>query len=343
MTARRSRHSREPGVLRRLLRGIGRLVLILVVLLLTTLAACRWQAATRETRTRLEAAPATGRFVRAHDVDVFIQERGPADGPIVLFMHGMGAWSEIWQPTMTAVSGAGFRAIALDLPPFGYSERPAATAYGRQAQARRIIGLLDTLGVQRAYLVGHSFGGGPTMEAVLQAPSRVAALVLADAAIGLDTASGDAGLAGTLLGIGPVRDTLIAATVTNPRLTGYLLGQFVADPSAVTDARVQMLQAPLALDGATSAFGDWLLDFMTSAERPLSKDPAAYRMLSLPTLIIWGDRDTTTPLPQGEQLKTLIAGAELAVMPGVGHMPQLEDPPQFDRLLVDFLRKQRQP
>jgi pimeloyl-ACP methyl ester carboxylesterase len=343
MNARRSRDLRQRSVLRRLGRGFGRLLFILVLLLVATLAACRWQASTRETRTRLEAAPATGRFVRAHDVDVFIQERGPADGPVVLFMHGMGAWSEIWQPTMATIAGAGFRAVALDLPPFGYSERPAATAYGRQAQARRIIGLLDTLGVERAYLVGHSFGGGPTMEAVLQAPARVSALVLADAAIGLDAPAGGAGLPGMILGIRPVRDAMVSATVTNPRLTGYLLGQFVADQSAVTDARVQMLQAPLVLSGATSAFGDWLLDFMTSDERPLSQDPAAYRALSLPSLIIWGDRDTTTPLAQGEQLKTLIAGAELAVMPGVGHMPQLEDPPQFDRLLLDFLQKQRHP
>ena len=190
MNARHARGPRRPGVLRRLARGFGRLLFILVLLLLATLAACRWQASTRETRTRLDAAPATGRFVRAHDVDVFIQERGPADGPVVLFMHGMGAWSEIWQPTMATIAGAGFRAVALDMPPFGYSERPAATAYGRRAQARRIIGLLDTLGAERAYLVGHSFGGGPTMEAVLQAPARVSALVLADAAIGLDAPAG---------------------------------------------------------------------------------------------------------------------------------------------------------
>ena len=66
--------------MRRLRRGLRRLLFILVLLLLATLAACRWQASTRETRTRHDAAPSTGRFVRAHDVDVFIQERGPADG-----------------------------------------------------------------------------------------------------------------------------------------------------------------------------------------------------------------------------------------------------------------------
>ena len=343
MTARHSRNPRHGSVLRRLGRGFVRLLLILVMLLLTTLAACRWQASARETQTRLEAAPSTGRFVRAADVDVFIQEQGASDAPVVVFMHGMGAWSQIWRPTLAAVAHAGFRAVAIDLPPFGYSERPVATAYGRQAQARRIIGVLDALGAQTAVLVGHSFGGGPTMEAVLQAPSRVAALVLADAAIGLDATPGNSSLPGLILGTQTVRDTLVSATVTNPRMTGRLLAQFVADPAAVTDERVRMLQAPLVLQGATSAFGDWLFEFTTSTERPLSQSSQSYRALTVPALIIWGDRDTTTPLAQGQRLKDVISGAELAIMPGVGHMPQIEDPPLFERLLVAFLQKQRRP
>ena len=327
--------------MRRLVRVLANLALALVALAVVTLGACRWQAASRETSTRQQAAPTSGRFVRAADVDVFIQEEGSPTAPAVVFLHGMGAWSEIWKPTMATVAAAGYHAVAIDLPPFGYSERPVASAYGRQAQARRIVGVLDALRLEKAYLVGHSFGGGPTMEAVLQAPSRVRALVLADAAIGLDAPRGSGGLVTNLLGVRLVRDTIVAATVTNPRMTGRLLGQFVADPAAVTDARVRMLQAPLALQGATPAFGDWLLDFMTSDERPLSTDPNAYAVLSIPTLIIWGDRDTTTPLPQGERLAGLIKGSVLSIMPGVGHMPQIEDPAEFDRLVVGFLQQQR--
>ena len=343
MTPRGSRDPRRRSALRRLGRGVGRLLFLVVLLLLATLAACRWQASARETQTRLEAAPSTGRFVRAGDVDLFIQEQGAGDAPVVVFMHGMGAWSQIWRPAMAAVANAGFRAVAIDLPPFGYSERPAATAYGRQAQARRIVGVLDALGAQTAVLVGHSFGGGPTMEAVLQAPSRVAALVLADAAIGLDATPGNSRVPALILGTQTARDTLVSATVTNPRLTARLLRQFVADPAAVTDERVRMLQAPLVLQGATSAFGDWLFDFTTSTERPLSQNPQSYGTLTLPALIIWGDRDMTTPLAQGERLKDVIGGAELAIMPGVGHMPQIEDPALFERLLLAFLQKQRRP
>jgi pimeloyl-ACP methyl ester carboxylesterase len=314
---------------------------LVIVLITVTLGACRWQALERETKTRIDAAPATGRFVRAADVDLFIQELGPRDAPVVLFVHGMGAWSELWRSTLTATAAAGFRTVAIDLPPFGYSERPARKTYGRADQARRILGVIDALGVARVTLVGHSFGGGPTMEAVLLAPERVKTLVLADAAIGVGVPDGSPGLAPILLGVRPLRNALVSTTVTNPRMTRRLLSQFVAKPEAVTDARVAVLQAPLQVQGGTDAFGDWLLDFVTSREPALSKQPEAYKALRVPTLVIWGDRDDTTPLAQGRQLAELIAGARLAVMPGVGHMPQIEDADQFNRLLLAFLAQRR--
>jgi len=328
------------GLARCMLRGALVASAALVVVVAVALAAFRWQAHARETQTRTAAAPPGGRFVRAGDVDVFVQETGPPGAPVVVFVHGMGAWSELWRETLGATAAAGFRAVALDLPPFGFSERPAGGTYGRQHQARRILGVIDALGVERAILVGHSFGGGPTMEAVLLAPQQVRALVLADAAIGLDAAGGGGGPAAALLRVRPLRNAIVSATATNPLLSRSLLARFVARPEAVTDARIRVLQAPLVLRGATDAFGDWLLEFLTSREVPLSANPAAYRGLAVPTLIVWGDLDATTPPAQGRRLAELIAGAELILMPGVGHMPQIEDPARFNQLLTSFLARQ---
>lgn len=330
---------------RRLLRRAGRWILAIAVVLAlgttATLGACRWQAYARESKPRAEAAPRAGRFVRAADVDLFLQEAGPENGPVVVFIHGMGAWSELWRSTIEATAAAGFRAVALDLPPFGYSERPPQKTYGRISQARRILGVLDALAVAQATLVGHSFGGGPTMEAVLLAPDRVSALVLADAAIGPDTPAGAPGLAGRMLRFRPLRNAIVSATVTNPRFTRNLLGRFVAAPGAVTDGRVAVLQAPLAVQGTTDAFGDWLFEFLTSQEEMLSRQPRAYARLTVPTLVIWGDRDDTTPLADGQRLAELIPGTELAIMNGVGHMPQIENVDDFNRLLLTFLQRQQ--
>jgi pimeloyl-ACP methyl ester carboxylesterase len=337
-----TRPAKKDSGAKRISRRILLAFAVLLGLVAALLAVFRWQAQARETRTRVEAAPAGGRFVRAGDVELFIQELGPPEAPVVLFVHGMGAWSEIWRETLVATAAAGFHAVAVDLPPFGYSEHPSSDAYGRQDQAHRILGVLDALGASRAILVGHSFGGGPTLEAVLLAPERIRALVLADAAIGLNSPDDGGGAAALLLRLRPLRNALVAATVTNPLLSRRLLTMFMASPGPATDTRVRMLQRPMVLQGLTDAFGDWLLEFLTSREEPLSKDVNAYRSLALPTLILWGEADTTTPLSQGIRLAELIRGSELVILPNVGHMPQIEDLTGFNRILIAFLSKQRE-
>ena len=151
------------------------LILLLAVILFFTL-----QANLRETKTRQEAAPSTGRFVQAGDVELFIQEMGPEDGQVILFIHGTAAWSGLWRETMTPLAEAGYRCIAIDIPPFGFSERPAVPSYGNEEQARRIVALMDTLEIERTILLGHSFGGGATVETALMIPDRVEALIFLD-------------------------------------------------------------------------------------------------------------------------------------------------------------------
>ena len=309
------------------------------MLAVAALSFFRIQAALRERRSAADVAPAEGRFVPVAGGKVFIQTSGPEHGIPLVFTHGMGAWSEIWRTTLDTVAGAGFRAIAIDLPPFGFSDRPADRRYGCSDQASRIIGVLDALGIRRAIFVGHSFGGGPTLEAALRRPDRVAALVLADPAIDFDESGDQGGAAAAVMAIRPLRNAVLSATVTNPLFTRYLMSKFVARQEAVNSERVQVLQRPLAVSGTTDALGDWLVSFLSPETGRHSQHPAAYAAFDRPTLIVWGALDTTTPLEQGRRLAKLLPGSELAVMPGIGHMPQIEDPAGFDRLLLAFLRR----
>lgn len=138
------------------------------------------QANLRETKTRHEAAPSTGKFVQAGDVELFIQEMGPSDGQAILFIHGTAAWSGLWRETMTQLAEAGYLCIAIDIPPFGFSETPASPSYGNADQAKRIVALMDALKIEHAILFGHSFGGGATLETALIIPNRTDALILED-------------------------------------------------------------------------------------------------------------------------------------------------------------------
>jgi len=303
------------------------------------LATFRVAAVLREGETNAAAAPKTGRFVRAADVDLFVQEEGPADGPPVLFIHGTGAWSEIWRGTMHALAAQGYRAIAVDMPPFGYTSRPASPNYGDDAQARRILGALDALQLEQVTLVGHSFGARSTMQAVFLAPARVRALVLVDAALGLSAAPTAPGRpVRALLATSPVRNALVATTLTNPMFTARLLSGLVAEKSAVTPERVRMLQRPFVVENTTVRFGEWLRPFVTSTEGSLATRRDLYGTLRMPALVLWGARDSLTPLAQGRDLVGLIPGARWAELPRAGHIPAIEDPAGFDDALLRFLR-----
>ena len=331
--------------MRKIAQGLGWLLLAIFVLMVLVLAVFRWRADQRETQSAADIAPRNGRYVKAVDVDIFIQEAGPESGQAVLFMHGTGAWSGTWRPTLDLLARAGFRAVALDLPPFGHSQRPAQADYSKAMQARRIAGVLDALKVERVILVGHSFGGGPTVEAALLVPHRVKALILVDAALSIvDDGAASAppsAWMNAFFAVTPVRDGVVATFLTNPLFTRRLLQAFVADPASATDERVAIYQHPLVIRGSTPAIGAWLPELLAPPVASKSESAAAYRNLAMPVAAIWGARDSITPLSQGERIIKLVPDGKLAVMPRSGHIPQIENPDEFHRILLELLLEMR--
>lgn len=311
------------------------LVLVLVALVCVSWARALWV----EDQTPRQAAPAQGRWVAAHDVELYVQEHGDPAAPPLLLVHGTGAWSGTWVSNVDALVGAGYRVIAVDLPPFGYSSRPASRDYSRPAQARRLLALIDALQRGPVTLLGHSYGGGPAAEAAMRGPERVRQLILLDAAIGLSEAAppeAPGWLAGPL-GVRPLRTALLATVGTQPLLSGYWLGQFVARKEAVTPQRTAIYQQPFVLRGYTRSLGDWAYQFALHDGPALSHRPDGFRQLQVPLHLVWGDLDTITPLAQAQQLQRLVPQATLTVLPGVGHIPQIEDVALFNRRVGGLL------
>lgn len=328
----------------RILKYLFSLIAILLAILALGLTFFSVQANARESQTRTKAAPTTGRFVQAADVELFIQELGLRNGPAVLFIHGAGAWGGIWQETMAALAQAGYYCIAVDVPPFGFSQRPATPAYSRIDQARRLSALIEALNLSRVTLVGHSFGGGATVETALLVPEKVRALVLVDVALGLQDAAQPASeppfLLSAFLAARPVRNAVLASTATNPALSKPLLQMMIADPNDATEAQVAMLQKQMVVQGGTNALGDWAQAVFTTRETSPSTQPASYAALTMPTLVVWGEADTITPLAQGQHLHGLLPNSELVVLQQVNHIPQIEDVPAFNEAVLKFLAKQ---
>jgi len=310
----------------------------LLVLAVVTAAGFRIAAMQRETQTASATDGPGVRFVEVAGLQLHYREWGPIDGRPLVLAPGTMAWSETYRDIAGPLGEQGIRVIALDLPPFGYSDRPASGDYSRKAQAARILGFADAMKLDRFALGVHSYGGGAAMEAAFTAPERIEAMVLLDVALGLGR-TGEAGppLA-PLLGVSMLRDAIVSLTFANPLTTGFGLRDFIHDDRVVTPERIEIYTRPLALKGTTPAIGHWLMTGLFGDESgSLAADRANYRAFEQPVLVIWGAEDTVTPPAQGEEIAALLLNSELAMLPGVNHIPHVENPQEVVRLIGDFL------
>lgn len=247
-------------------------------------------------------------------------------GPAVLFVHGLGARADRFRGTVERIAGAGFRAVAFDLPGHGFSNKPAEGPFDVPGIVTFLSALMDRLEIGKAVLVGTSLGAHICAYAACRDPARVPALALIGA-----------------LGIVPLAQETAEAIRRNVRaaaidqIAGKLRFVF-ADPSLITPALIQeewrINNAPGALDYFTR-IGDYLVD-------GIARDYVAEKLKSLYTpdqlMLVWGAEDKAVPLSVGEACRDAL-GAELHLIPNAGHAPYLEQPAAFDPLLLPFLYK----
>jgi pimeloyl-ACP methyl ester carboxylesterase len=265
-------------VISNILRWSGNTLLALLILIVLVVVAFRMAASIRETHTRADLAPPSGHLVPTRSGGVFVQEYGPADGTPVVLFHGTAAWSELWRHTSSALAAAGFHVIALDLPPFGFSDRPGS--YTRQDQAARINDVLVHLKARPAIVVGHSFGAGAATELAMRYPNRARGLVLVDAALGLTAAPSDPPWI-----IEPkwIREILVSLTITNPVATKTLLESLIAKKERALPEFVAILQRPTTQRDTTSDIADWLYYFLGADRSADSADRNAYARINSPS------------------------------------------------------------
>ena len=296
------------------------------------------------------AAVAQHRWVQALDVKLHIQEYGSVSNPPLMLVHGTAAWSQTWVSNVDAMVQAGYHVIAVDLPPFGFSTRPSGADYNRAMQGLRLLALMDALQLPPVTLLGHSYGGGPAAEAAMLQPERVRHLILLDAAVGLrdDTEAGagvgasestpaSPSIAQRLFAMRPLRTTFVALVGTQPLLSEYWLRPFVFRKEVVTPQRTAIYQQPFAVQDYSAALGDWAYQFAGEQGRFKSEQSAGYRKLRMPVTLMWGAQDSITPLAQAQALKALMPQSKLVLLPGVGHIPQIEDVDLFNRKLAEVL------
>jgi pimeloyl-ACP methyl ester carboxylesterase len=308
-----------------------RLILAIGLLVVLLLAAFRGLAWAREDGA---AVPPRSTLVPTSLGRVAVSLSGPESGPTIFLIHGSAAWSGFWRDISQHLAGQGWRVVAVDLPPFGYSDHDPGRRYDRNAQARRLSDVITRVGGGKAVVVGHSFGAGPATELALRRPDQVRRLVLVDAALGaFDPPSGRSAVERSAR-VRPFGEALTSATITNPYATGALLRSFIARKDTAAPW-LETIRQPMRRAGTTTAYAAWLPTLFQRDDGAWSRSRARLRAMRVPVSIIWGDADTVTPPAQGREIAQLTKAQHFRLLKQVSHIPHIEAPREFLAALND--------
>ena len=268
--------------------------------------------------------PEVGSFVDAGGIKTNYLEVG--DGPPVVLVHGSGpgvtAYAN-WRLTMPGLAPA-FRVLAPDMAGFGFSDKPGGVA-DLAAWVGQIIGFLDALGIERASVVGNSFGGSIGIRLATDHPDRVDRLVLMGAT-----------------GISfPITEGLDQVWGYQPSFENMrrILDYFAYSRELVNDELAEVRYRAALAPGVQEAFSalfpaprqHWV-EAITTPEEKIKAIPHE-------TLIIHGREDKVIPLDNAYRLLGLIERSELHVFGRCGHWSQIEWADDFNALLVRFLSR----
>lgn len=314
------------------LYGIYSVALILIVICLALWASVKL----RETEQLADILPENGMRVETSQLTVHVTPTGADTNTPVLLIHGTGSWGGYWQETADILAANNYYALALDVPPFGYTDRAPDRDYGRVKQAERINAAVDALQT-KPIVVAHSFGASVALESVMRAPEKFAGLVIVSGAVGLNAHETGPDTLPLPARRKYIRRAGVALTSTNGLMTESLIKSFIYDKTLDVSKYATVLQQPMVRQGTTAAHADWLVDLLVPPKDALSTREDKIASFTLPTALIWGDKDEVSPLEVGQTLNKLITDSTLNVMPDIGHIPQIENSDLFHKHLLTAL------
>lgn len=281
-----------------------------------------------------DTATLTERTVRANGKDIFVAEVG--SGPAVVLLHGGGPGASGQSNFSRNIEELAkhFRVVVPDLPGYGRSTKgvDGDDPFGYLADTIRAA--LKEMGIEKASLVGNSYGGACALRLALDTPERVEKLVLmGPGGVGTTRGLPTKGLNSLLAyygGDGPSREKL------EEFIREYLVFDGKSVPDAVIDERYQasidpevVANPPLRRPSGPMALRTmWRMDF--TRDKRLSK-------LATPTYVIWGSEDKVNKPSGAERLAKTLPNCKLWEVPAAGHWVQWEQADLFNQNVIDFL------
>jgi pimeloyl-ACP methyl ester carboxylesterase len=248
---------------------------------------------------------------------IHYEMEGPANGPVVVLVHGLGGRAEDWRDLAPYIAKAGYRVYLPDLVGYGRSEKPADYSYSVHDETDVVVGFLDAVGLNQVDLGGWSMGGAIVQHVAAEHPERVRRLMLFDSAgllvlptwdIRLFTPNSPAEL-----------DKLDVLLMPHPpKVPGFV----ARDILRVSNDRAWIIHRAL----------DTMLTGRDATDKLLPQ-------LKMPVLLLWGEDDRIMPPSQGETMHRMIPQSEFDVIPGCGHLAPGQCAAQMAPKVIEFLKR----
>ncbi len=239
-------------------------------------------------------------------------------GPTVLMLHGSAGGHLSFAPQVESLAVAGYRAVAWDMP--GYGQSPPIDPYTFKGLAGRCIALIEALQARDLTLLGHGIGGMVALEVVARRPELAQRLVLCGTTASYGFAQAEE------------RATRLTAGLDEGRSMGEvaqaLVPQWVG-PGSLPEG-VRLAQHCMGLVHPST----WrrALAAMAGFDRS-----ASLAQIHVPTLLVAGEHDRQATPQALREMGRAIASSTFIQLRGVGHLPHLEAPEEFDNALLNFL------
>jgi pimeloyl-ACP methyl ester carboxylesterase len=268
-----------------------------------------------------------GTFVTVDGMQIHMEHEGT--GTPVILIHGYTSTLYTWRFNTPELSKY-FSVWSVDLPGFGYSDKPRDFSYTSAGYADFLRDFMDAEGITKAVLVGNSMGGGIAMTTYFTYPERVEKLVLIDSD-GYPEEGGGFFLF-DLMGLPVLGDVLMSFNyrwlIRDSLMSGvYYDNKFVTDD--VIDSYFNVYKTENGRKGPL-----WVGKGIYGKER---FDPERIKTIAVPTLVIWGKEDTLIPVTDADRFGQDIKGAHVAIIPGAGHLPHEEKAEIVNKLITDFV------
>jgi 2-hydroxy-6-oxonona-2,4-dienedioate hydrolase len=275
----------------------------------------------------LQAVPFQQGYIDAGGVRTRYLHAGDDSLPTLVLLHGSAGHAEAYVRNLDS-HAQHFSTWAIDMLGHGFSDRPGHPLEVDH-YVEHLLAFLDAIGADRVHLSGESLGGWVASRAAIDHPGRIERLVL-------NTAGGSQADPVVMKRI----YTLSMAAAENPdwETVKARILWLMADKEADYDDIIASRQAVYQRPGFVDAMRDILAlqDPEIRARNLVSAED--YGRIEAPTLVLWTSDDPTADVSEGRRIASMIPGAEFVVMENCGHWPQYEDPTEFNRIHLDFLR-----